>query len=156
MARYDRRSSAYSPARSELSLDFYSDFSSVNTGEIPEQSCEALGAGQCAVNCPCDPVEDPIWPDVIERCQFLSEDHPVGLCVGQKCSDDSDCSISGAVCAHVAMPEWAQEYTAVANERASILRPVVPGPRWTGFCTMKSTCEAWAAANPGVVTRCGD
>ena len=134
---------------------FYSDFTVPQTGLPDEQDCGTLAEGTCSINCPCDPVAHPvIETQVIDRCLFVSEERPVGVCASRApCVDGSTCLISGSVCAGIAVPAWVQEY-------ADTKRPAeTPSPSayWKGYCVMRDACEAWAAKNPGVVTSgCSD
>lgn len=134
---------------------FYSDFTVPQTGAPAEQSCGSLAAGACAINCPCDPVRHPYIEDlqVINRCRYVSEENPVGICTSpDSCYDGSMCHIPGSVCMKVKVPEWVEEYASTQTGWS------FPSPNSEkGYCVMRDACEAWAAKNPGVVTSgCSD
>lgn len=114
---------------------FYDDLTFAETGEIEEQDCSQLEPGECAINCPCT--------DSVDRCRFLSETRPVGLCAAQLCGNGSDSSCTTfdlGGCVHLAdTPDWASEI--ISEEYADDVR--------RGYCATPERCETLHARYPG-------
>lgn len=115
---------------------FYDDLTFAETGKIEEQDCSQLAEGECAVNCPCTQSGD--------RCRFLSETRPIGMCATELCGNGSDSPCSTfdlGGCVHLAeTPDWSSEI--IADENADdVLR---------GQCATTERCEALQARYPGV------
>lgn len=121
---------------------FYGDFSKAATGSIPEQDCDTLIPGTCAINCSCDNNDFADSADV--NCHFLSEQNPIGLCGYNTCHDAelaTGCWIPGTACAIGSWPSWAEE--AKANGPMKHAEP--------GTCVQKTACEDWVTDHPDIL-----
>ena len=124
---------------------FYGDFTRPVTGAPEVQVCGELPAGACAANCACpDDTSVPELGAAPQRCMFVSEDRPIGVCGTSSCRSNADCAFGGRVCARVApWPQWAEDY--LEERGGDRLRTVS-----RGVCTDAATCTAWEGRTGGV------
>lgn len=124
---------------------FYGDFSTASTGTIPEQDCDSLAPGTCAINCSCN--QNEFAEDTDVDCQFLSEQRPIGLCGYDTCSETSSrsCWIPGTACAVGSWPAWAAD-----AKTTGPMKHAQPGT-----CVQKTACEEWTDEYPDVLG-CGE
>lgn len=111
---------------------YYSDLSTVETGQLDTVDCENLAPYTCAVNCPC--------AENGARCSFIGEANPVGLCVTAGCSyahecDDADYD-SCAVPRGDFLPSLYEWFRDTGMKELYEL-PVPP----FGRCANKTTCQ---------------
>jgi len=120
----------------------YADFTSAETGVIPEVECtaEMTRRGLCARGCPC--------PEG-EMCYGHSESHPIGACVpagfvGDVCSPDEGrgCGDPDETCLFpVELPPWMASMPPESQGRFRVR---------ASRCIPPARCAALQAAQPGV------
>lgn len=116
----------------------YADMTIAETGDLAEADCETLDEGECSINCGCSAEG--------EKCHYISEEHPVGVCGTSDCyvqSDYESCFLQdGRACMHLTSPpSWLAETESVTEGEREVA---------LGFCVDTEFCATLQERYPGV------